>query len=138
MKFRSRYRTARAVLRHEDKYLLAIHSSFWAKRDKRWGLPGGGIERGEDPVSAVRRELEEELELYLTDFTEIGAYFYKGNDHIIFGADAGRLIDSYDESELLDLRWFSLDELQHLDRNRELHAGYELQAVRQFLSLADY
>lgn len=28
-----------------------------------WGLPGGWIEAGEDPAAAVRRELEEELQL---------------------------------------------------------------------------
>lgn len=28
-----------------------------------WGLPGGWVERGEDPAKAVRRELEEELKL---------------------------------------------------------------------------
>jgi ADP-ribose pyrophosphatase YjhB (NUDIX family) len=28
-----------------------------------WGLPGGWVERGENPASAVRRELEEELGL---------------------------------------------------------------------------
>jgi len=133
-----RYHTARAVLRFEDRYLLAIHSSFWARKDKRWGLPGGGIERGEDPLNAVIRELEEELELYLSHLTEIGAYFYKGNDHIVFGADTDQLIQDYDESELLDLRWFTLPELQQLEGERKLHAGYELQAIRQFIALADH
>lgn len=28
-----------------------------------WGLPGGWIERGEDPAKAVQRELQEELQL---------------------------------------------------------------------------
>ena len=134
---RRRYRTARAVLRYEDRYLLAVHSSFWARRERRWGLPGGGIERGEDPLSAVRRELHEELEVRPTHLTEIGAYFYKGDDHIIFGAESDHMIRDYDESELLDLRWFTLDELQQLDHQRKLHAGYELQAIRQFIALAD-
>ncbi len=132
------YRTARAVLRHDNQFLLAIHSSFWAKREKRWGLPGGEIERGEHPQQAVQRELEEELELSLNQFTEIGAYFYKGNDHMIYGADSGTRVQSYDTSELLDLRWFSLEELQELDTARKLHAGYELQAIRQFMALVDH
>jgi 8-oxo-dGTP pyrophosphatase MutT (NUDIX family) len=126
------------VLRFEDRYLLAIHSSFWAKSDQRWGLPGGGIERGEAPVDAVQRELEEELDIYINDFTELGAFYYKGHDHMIFGAESHRHIDSYDEKELLDLRWFSLLELQDLDRQRKFHAGYELQAIRQFIALVDH
>jgi 8-oxo-dGTP pyrophosphatase MutT (NUDIX family) len=125
-------------LRFEDRFLLAVHSSFWARKEKRWGLPGGGIERGEAPLKAVIRELEEELELYLTHLTEIGAYFYKGNDHIVYGAETDQMIQAYDENELLDLRWFTLQELQQLEHQRKLHAGYELQAVRQFIALADY
>ena len=125
-------------MRFEDRYLLAVHSSFWARSDKRWGLPGGGIERGEAPVEAVQRELEEELDVSISEFTELGAYYYKGNDHMIFGADTNRLLASYDEKELLDVRWFSLSELQDLDANRKLHAGYELQAIRQFIALIDH
>ena len=113
-----RYRTARAVLKFEDRYLLAVHSSFWARKEKRW-----------DRLV---------LELHLSDLTEVGAYFYKGNDHIIFGAETDRLIQDYDEYELLDLRWFTLEELQRLDRDRRLHAGYELQAIRQFIALAGH
>jgi len=135
---RQSYSTARCVLRFENRYLLAVHSSFWARREKRWGLPGGGIERGEAPVDAVRRELAEELNLSVHTLTEIGAYYYKGNDHMIYGAETDRLIDSYDEKELLDLRWFSLPELQTLDVEGKLHAGYELQAVRQFMALSDH
>ena len=118
--------------------MLAVHSSFWARRDKRWGLPGGGIERGEAPVVAVQRELEEELELYLQNFTEVGAYYYKGNDHMVFGAEADRLVFEYDDTELLDLRWFTLAELTNMDVDRKLHAGYELQAIRQFIALTDH
>jgi len=133
-----RYRTARAVLRHEGRYLLAVHSSFWARKEQRWGLPGGGIERGEHPLDAVKRELHEELHLRLNDLTEIGAFYYKGNDHMVFGAESGRFIEQYDTSELLDLRWFSIAELQALHEQSKLHAGYELQAIRQFMALADH
>ena len=57
---------------------------------------------------------------------------------MVFGAEAHRLVDAYDEKELLDLRWFSLAELENLASERKFHAGYELQAVRQFMALADH
>lgn len=135
MKKQPRYRTARAVLQHDDHFLLAVHSSFWAKRERRWGLPGGGIERGEHPRDAVQRELEEELDLYLTDFTEIGAYAYKGHDHIVYGAQSGYRVDDYDDKELLDLGWFSITQISEMAHAGKLHAGYELQAIEQFFRL---
>jgi predicted NUDIX family NTP pyrophosphohydrolase len=43
--------------------LLLVHPGgpFWAKRDLgAWTVPKGGIEEGEDPLAAARRELLEE------------------------------------------------------------------------------
>jgi len=48
---------ARAVIEHEGKYLLVrnkVSEHFWC-------LPGGGVEPGEDIISALERELVEEL-----------------------------------------------------------------------------
>ncbi|NKC01509.1 MAG: NUDIX domain-containing protein [Pseudomonadales bacterium] len=133
MRFRSRYKTARCVLKHEDEFFLAVHSSFWARKERRWGLPGGGIERREDPEYAVRRELEEELELYVATFTEVGPYRYKGNDHMVFGAEIDIRVDTYDDTELLDIGWYNLSQIKGLDQSKRLHAGYELQAIEAYL-----
>lgn len=134
MRFRGRYKTARCVLKHGDEFFLAVHSSFWARRERRWGLPGGGIERREDPEQAVRRELEEELELYVATFTAVGPYRYKGNDHMIFGAEIDIRVEHYDDTELLDVAWYNLNQIRELRSSNRLHAGYELEAIEAYLA----
>lgn len=119
----------------EDEFFLAIHSSFWAKREQRWGLPGGNIERREEPEYAVRRELQEELDLFVPNFVEIGAYRYKGHDHMVYGARINEKLTAYDDTELLDIGWYNLNEIKQLDLDNRLHAGYELDAIEKYLQL---
>ena len=127
-------KTARCVLRFQDEVLLAVHSSFWARPNRRWGLPGGGIEWHEQPEEAVRRELYEELEIEIRHFTQLGVYEYKRNDHMVFGAWVDKRLDYYDDSELLDIRWHTLDEVRSLEQRRKLHAGYEADAIEKFFA----
>jgi len=42
-------------------------TSFTDSRSGHWGLPGGGVDEGEDPVEAVHREVWEETGQRLTD-----------------------------------------------------------------------
>lgn len=46
-----------AIIIHDRKVLL-FKLVFW--RAARWGLPGGGVEKGKDPAAAVVREVREE------------------------------------------------------------------------------
>ena len=130
------YKTARCILRCEGAVLLEVHSSFWSKPNRRWGLPGGGIERRETPMNAALRELREELELHLDQLTEIGPYAYKGHQHMVFGADVPHQINNFDDTELLDTAWYSMPELEKLASEGKLHAGYELEAAQRFFEIS--
>lgn len=132
---RKRYKTARCVLQHRDTFLLAVHSRFWRARIKRWGLPGGGVEWREDPEEAARRELVEELELYVPRLQPVGAYEYKRANHMVYASGVDAAVDSFDDSELVAIRWFTLTEVEQLERDNLLHAGYELDAIRAYLAM---
>jgi 8-oxo-dGTP diphosphatase len=124
-----RYKTARCILYRDDRYLLAVHSRFWRTANRRWGLPGGQIEWGESPRVAVARELEEELRVYAPELVEIGAFSYKRAMHMVYAAPLADEIDEYDDSELVDIGWFSEPDVAALKARSALHADYELEAI---------
>ena len=74
---------ALCLIRHQNAFLVA------EIRDPETGTvlhrpPGGGVERGESPIDAVRRELYEELGVTLTAVRELGTldhiWFWKGRE----------------------------------------------------------
>jgi 8-oxo-dGTP pyrophosphatase MutT (NUDIX family) len=52
-------RKVRAVVLNEDGEVLLVRPHGYS--DNEWTLAGGGVEAGESPIEAMRRELAEEL-----------------------------------------------------------------------------
>lgn len=74
MAFEDRYRlSAHAVVTNDQGAVLQIKQSYG---DRRWGLPGGGLEPGETMHDALRRECREELGVDIEIAYLSGVYFH--------------------------------------------------------------
>jgi ADP-ribose pyrophosphatase YjhB (NUDIX family) len=75
-----------------------------------WGLPGGFIERGEQPSEGIRREIREEVGIELEDVRLLRVRTIDSHIEMLFFSrtDASASIKS---GEITDLGWFTADAL---------------------------
>lgn len=118
-------RKVRAVVFSDDGEVLLVRPHGY--REGEWTLAGGGVEAGESPVEAMRRELAEELGIALdatiTQLPVANCFIYsaehkakRGLDHdgqeaVMFacriGKDARLRIQ---EEEIAEARWFGAND----------------------------
>jgi mutator protein MutT len=102
--------TAGAIIFNESGQILLLKHRFRA--GSGWGLPGGFLEAGEQPLEALRRELREELALEVAEVEIFTARSFRKPKQVevLFRARAdGSLTPRTMEVERVD--WFSLDAL---------------------------
>lgn len=113
-----------AFIQDEDRFLVV------RQRDSgRWSLVGGGVEPGEEPETALRREVREELGVDIEVLGIVGAYggadlevTYPNGDRVAYVTVAYRCSLASDalvleEDEVLETRWVTVDQIGDLDRH---------------------
>ena len=77
-----------------------------------WGIPGGFINKGENPEKAVRRELAEEIGLKLENVRIVHARTFRNANHVEILFRATPVGTPNPRSvEISDLGWFRLEDL---------------------------
>lgn len=94
----------------EGRVLLVRHSYGTGL----WALPGGGMNRGEEPLAAAIREFAEELRCAVTDPRHVGTleedyHGARNTAHVFTGIIAGE--PRPDMREIVEARFFAPDAL---------------------------
>jgi len=102
-----------------------------------WELPAGGVEPGEDALSAARRETLEETGYASAQHRLVYSYFpLDGISNKIFHivhCRAGARIQEFDRHEVDEVRWFDRTQIRALLRQRSIVDGASLAAVLLWL-----
>ncbi len=101
----------KCVLTDGDRVLLVMHTYG----PRRWGLPGGGVRRGEPPPLAAAREMHEELGLEISEWTDLGTVSgrsqHKTETLYCFRAELHDPRLTVDQAEIESTHWFERDAL---------------------------
>lgn len=97
-----------AVITNENGAVLLLDHVL--RPASSWGIPGGFIEPGEQPVDAVKRELYEETGIELTDVELLEVRTIARHVEIVFRAKAVGTA-RVRSREINALGWFQADEM---------------------------
>mgnify|MGYP001560747589 CR=1 FL=1 len=100
------------------KFLVILEDNGW------WELPGGGLDWSESPEACLKREIQEEMGLTVTDVSSSSSYFLIGKNmkgvwslNLVFEAKVKDLNFTPSE-ECLEIKFVSPEEVESMNAFR--------------------
>ena len=123
---------------YEGKIVL-LHEYRYPVRSVEWSLPGGSVERGEDPALTAARELEEETGFRAGAVHSLGAVFtsFGSSDeriHLSWTDCVGRGESAPEATEFLEVYLKEEAEFRELIRSGAFMHGAGLAAWARYLT----
>ncbi|MCA9395948.1 MAG: NUDIX hydrolase [Candidatus Omnitrophica bacterium] len=127
------------VITDSDKRILMVESYRYPINGTSWEIPAGGIDEGETPLQAGRREVFEETgyrtknHKYLLKFhplTGASAHVFHLTQCEARGAQTGRP----DPAEVASVAWFSKSRIKSMIRKGEIIDGFTLTGLLYYFS----
>jgi len=122
MSFDTFYRfSVHAAIFNADNDVLVLRQTYG---DKRWGLPGGGVEPGETLIDAIIRECKEELGVTVFDPVLTGFYYHSEyNSQVgIFRCKISDTKDIFLSSEHSEYKFMRIQDLSKVQQLRVYNA----------------
>lgn len=121
---------AGVVLKKDNKFLLVQEKQPQAY--KLWNLPAGRVDVGETLEEAAAREAKEESGYIVRIISQLGI-FHENAEAVVKHAYAGEIIGGdlkFPEDELLDVKWFSLEEIESM--KNKLRSPWIFEAIMKY------
>lgn len=118
------------VIENEKDEILLIHSYRYVTNSMEWEIPAGGIEDGETPEEASKREVIEETGYTVT--TPKLIYTFNPSNGMsdavvnIVRSKAISNIDDFDKNEVKELKWVKISTIKEMIANNEIRCGISL------------
>jgi 8-oxo-dGTP pyrophosphatase MutT (NUDIX family) len=128
-----------AIVEDEGGRVVMVRVPRYATGTSEWEVPEGRAAAGEAPAAAASREVLEETGWTTSDFEHLHTFHpVPGlSNHVLHVVRARAVAEAgdFDRDEIEEVRWFGLEEIRAMVRERRVRDGFTLIAL--FLHLQD-
>ena len=126
------------VLYVKDDKVLLVKQFRYAYGESLYEIPAGKLEKGEEPILAAARELEEEAGVKAKDLQLLYVMYptpgYTNEKIYIYQAFGGESVEAHlDDDEFLDVVYLSIEEVQKMMQAGEIKDAKTLIALQAYL-----